>query len=369
MNAKFIVTSLLSLTVFFHGCTDKPADKEFQQEYIHSLIIKITDWQLRHPKHSLCDWTNGAFYAGVFAAWETTKSDDIYNALSDMGTQTNWQPCNTADYARANDLAICQTYVDLYRIDKRQEMIRPFIDTLDVFMERAYQPNGIWVMKWWWCDALFMEPPAIVKLGITLNNKAYLEYNDKLFKDCYDLLYDKEEHLFARDLEYVIKGDGKDKFEKNGKKIFWGRGNGWVLAGLARMLKELPADYPERLFYERLFQEMSAKLISIQQSDGLWRCSLLDPDSYPGGEVSSSGFFCYGLAWGINNGLLDKAVFLPAIEKAWIGLISCVDDEGRVGWVQPIGDNPMKNFSKDSWEVYGTGAFLLAAGEVIKINK
>jgi rhamnogalacturonyl hydrolase YesR len=113
---------------------------------------------------------------------------------------------------------------------------------------------------------------------------------------------------------------------------------------------------------------MMVKIASIQQADGLWRTSLLDPDSYPGGEVSGSSFFCYALAWGINHGLLDKATFLPTVKKAWIGLNDCVFEDGRLGWVQPIGDNPMKNFSKDSWEVYGTGAFLLAGSEVIKLK-
>lgn len=344
-------------------------DRYFEKSYIQPLMLKVAEWQLSHPKHSLCDWTNGAFYAGVFAVWETTHDDRVYQALLEMGEQARWQPCNTYAGDRANDLCICQTYVDLYRIEKKQEMIQPFIDTLNAFFSRPYPANGIKVQKWWWCDALFMEPPALVKLGVTLDNPEYLKYNDKHFKDCYNLLYDRKEHLFTRDLMYVIKGDQTDRREANGQNIFWSRGNGWVLAGLALILKELPANYPERPFYEELFMEMSAKLISIQQPDGLWRCSLLDPDSYPGGETSGSGFFCYGLAWGINSGLLDKKTYLPAVEKTWIALNGCVNEEGRVGWVQPIGDNPLKNFSKDSWEVYGTGAFLLAASEINQLKR
>jgi rhamnogalacturonyl hydrolase YesR len=85
--------------------------------------------------------------------------------------------------------------------------------------------------------------------------------------------------------------------------------------------------------------------------------------------VSGSGFFCYALAWGINNKLLDKATYLPVVEKCWIALNTCVNEEGRVGWVQPIGADPRRNFSEDSWEVYGTGAFLLAGSEVIKLKR
>ena len=114
---------------------------------------------------------------------------------------------------------------------------------------------------------------------------------------------------------------------------------------------------------------MSARLKDLQQADGLWRASLLDPDSYPGGEVSGSGFDCYAMAWGINHGILDRETYLPVVKKAWIGLNKCVQKDGHVGWVQPVGADPKKNFNADSWEVYGSGAFLLAGSEVIKLKK
>ena len=97
--------------------------------------------------------------------------------------------------------------------------------------------------------------------------------------------------------------------------------------------------------------------------------SLLDPDSYPGGEVSGTGFDCYAIAWGINNGILDKATYLPVVEKAWTGLNKCVGEDGHVGWVQPIGADPRKDFTAESWEVYGSGAYLLAGSEVIKLKR
>jgi rhamnogalacturonyl hydrolase YesR len=339
--------------------------KFFDRKYIESTMELVTKWQLAHPNHEPRDWTNGAFYAGVFAAWETTHSQSIYQAMIDMGNAVGWTPYRR--WYHADDIAICQMYVDLYRIEKRQEMIRPLIDTLDKFIANPYPTRGIEVIKWWWCDALFMAPPTLVKLGLTTDNEEYLRKNDEYYKECYDLLYNKDEHLFARDLSYVIKNDGKDRYEANGKNIFWSRGNGWVMGGLARILQELPLNYSKRPFYEQLYKEMAAKISSLQQADGLWRASLLDPDSYPGGEVSGSGFFCYALTWGINNGLLDRATYQPVVEKAWIALNGCLNKEGRVGWVQPIGADPRKNFNADSWEVYGTGAYLLAGSEIVKL--
>ena len=225
-------------------------------------------------------------------------------------------------------------------------------------------------VTWWWCDALFMGPPTFVKLGMTLNEKKYLEISDKLFKESYDLLYDKDEHLYARDNRYKwdVPEDGNFERRQTVKKVFWSRGNGWVMGGSGENAEGAPEDYTMRDFYIQNFKEMAEKIITLQQEDGLWRASLLDPGSYPGGEASGSGFYTYALAWGINNGILDKETWLPVVEKAWIGLNSLIQPDGRVGWVQPIGADPRKNFSAESYEVYGTGAYLLAASEIIKLD-
>jgi rhamnogalacturonyl hydrolase YesR len=140
------------------------------------------------------------------------------------------------------------------------------------------------------------------------------------------------------------------------------------MGGLVRILEELPYGYANRSFYEGLYKEMAGKIVSLQQADGLWRSSLLDPLSYPGGEGSGSGFYCYALAWGINHGLLDKGSYEAPVRKAWQALNMLVSPEGRVGWVQPIGADPRKNFNAESYEVYGAGAFLLAGSEVIKLK-
>lgn len=363
---KQILTVLMLLTTI---CLSAQSGEEpfFRKEYIKEVMNRTAEWQLLNPRHAPNDWTNGAFYAGLFAAWQTTQSPTLYKAMMDMGEDsTQWQPFHR--WYHADDITISQTYIDLYRIEKERKMIQPTIDTLKLFFQRPYpQKRSFEVIKWWWCDALFMAPPVLVKLGATLNDPSYFAHNDKYFRECYDLLYNKEEKLFARDVRFVTKNNDEDRYEANGERIFWSRGNGWVLGGLARILQELPAGYENRPFYETLFKEMSERIVSLQQEDGLWRVSLLDPDSYPGGETSGSGFFCYALAWGINHNLLDRDTYLPAVKKAWIGLNRCVNEEGRVGWVQPIGAAPRKSFSEKSWEVYGTGAFLLAGSEVIKL--
>jgi len=177
-----------------------------------------------------------------------------------------------------------------------------------------------------------------------------------------DFLYDKAEHLYFRDSNYF------DKREANGKKVFWSRGNGWVLAGIARVLPHLPKDHPERARFEKLFREMAQKILGCQQPDGLWRASLLDPGSYPLKETSGSGFFVFAFAWGVNNGLLDRVQFEPAVRRGWTALVNCVNSDGKLTHVQPVGADP-KNFDPESSDVFGVGAFLLAGSEVHQLTK
>lgn len=361
--ASLIIILCLSST----GFSQEGNEKIFKKRSIKKAMTQAALWQLDHPKHELDNWTNGAFYAGIMASYESFGQKKMMKAMLDMGEANAWKPGVLLHHA--DDHAICQTYIDLYRIKQDQKMIQPTIDTLDKMMATPYSTNGIREICWWWCDALFMAPPAFVKLGVTMKDDKYLRFNDKLFRETVDLLWNEEHSLFARDLKYVWGYLDEDRKEANGEPVFWSRGNGWVMGGIARVLKELPDNYPHRNMYIDIFRKMAKKIASIQQEDGLWRASLLDPGSYPGGEASGSGFYCYALAWGINNGILSSELYLPVVEKAWIGLNSLLTDEGYVGWVQPIGADPQKNFSPQSWEVYGTGAFLLAGSEVLKLKR
>ena len=340
----------------------------FKRKTIEARMLAVAKWQLANPKHELWDWTNGAFYAGVFAAYETTKSPELMAALMSMGKKNGWKPGPRFDHA--DDIAINQTYLDLYRLMKVKDakMIQPTIDVT----ERLKSETGIEVAKhgitWWWCDALFMAPPTLAKLSRITGDKSYLELNDRLFRETYDRLYNKEERLYARDASYLIDEKGEGKREANGKKVFWSRGNGWVAGGLARLLQELPKNHPKREFYLAQYREMMDRIASIQQTDGLWRSSLLDPDSFPGGEASGSGFHLYAMAWGINNGILSRSKYVPVVEKGWRTLNKFVYADGKLGWTQPIGADPRRNFGAESWEVYGAGAYLLAGSEVVKLK-
>jgi len=356
------------LFVLFVQSLQAQEHKLFDDGYIKSTMIKVADWQLNHSnKEAKNSWTNAAFYTGVVAAYETTGATFLLDSLMAIGERNQWLPGSRFDHA--DDIAITQTYIDLYRMKHNKKMIQASIDSIQKIKNTIGNEIKHHGIIWWWCDALFMAPPTFAKLSSTLHDPSYLILCDSFYKETYRLLFNKDEHLFARDATYLWDINGVGKKEANGKRIFWSRGNGWVIAGLARLLKEMPKNYSGRNFYISLFKEMAERLLLLQQNDGLWRSSLLDPDAYPGGEGSGSGFDCYALAWGINQKILEEKKFLPAIEKAWEGLNGLLTIDGKVGWVQPMGSDPRRNFNAESWESFGAGAFLLAGSEIIKIKK
>jgi unsaturated rhamnogalacturonyl hydrolase len=262
----------------------------------------------------------------------------------------------------ADDYCIGQMYSLLYTKYKDKKMIAAFTLLADSIVAKPHDEpldwkNKIQLREWAWCDALFMGPTALSYLSTATGDPKYLNTASKLWWKTTDYLYDNDEHLYFRDGSYL------QKKEKNGKKVFWSRGNGWVLGGLVRVLDNMPANHPDRKKFEGLYKDMEAKIVSLQQPDGSWHASLLDPESYPVKETSGTGFYCYSILWGLNHGLLDEKTYWPVAKKAWLALTESVHPDGMLGFVQRIGAAP-DSVDSNSTEVYGVGAFLLSGTQL-----
>jgi rhamnogalacturonyl hydrolase YesR len=207
--------------------------------------------------------------------------------------------------------------------------------------------------RWCWCDALFMGPPGWVALSQATGDPRYLAYADKEYRATTSLLLDGDQTLYYRDSSYF------GKVGAQGEKIFWSRGNGWVYASLARILTALPANSPSRAYYQDLFVKMSRRVVTLQKADGSWAPSLLDPRANTPPETSGTGFFTYGLAWGVHAGLLKDPSYRRAAERGWSLLIKAVQLDGKLGWVQQVGSQP-DAVGPDDTQPFGVGAFLLA---------
>ncbi len=338
---------------------------DLEPRAVLNVMTAVADWQLAHPStHEPWDWTQAAFYTGVMALAGVSDDPKYPGAMRAMGERNQWRPGLRPGHA--DDYAVIATYARLFEIDHDKRMLAPALALFAFLLTRPYDEplvwgNGIETREWAWCDALFMGPPSLAAVSAATGNRRYLDLANRLFWKTTDFLYDREEHLYFRDSRYF------NQREPNGKKVFWSRGNGWVLAGLARMLRDMPGDYPDRARYVALYREMAEKVMALQGEDGFWRSSLLDPSALPNPETSGTGFFTFALAWGVNHGLLDRARYEPGVRRAWAALVRAVHRDGMVGWVQRIGDKPGAT-SQETTEVYGVGAFLLAGSEVYRLK-
>ncbi|UXP33890.1 glycoside hydrolase family 88 protein [Reichenbachiella agarivorans] len=345
--------------------------QDVQPEEVKQVMKKVADWQIAHfrdtfsgrknPHHPL-DWTNGAFYVGL-TKWAGMADDDrYYNWLKNIGTEYEWELFKRIYHA--DDHIVGQMYIDLYRKYNDENMIKPTIDQFDFIMYHPAQTKFEWKSpfhqsRWNWCDALFMSPPVWAKIYNITGEQKYLDFMMTEFKASTDFLFDKNESLYYRDERYMSKVD-------NGTKVFWSRGNGWVFAGLVNVMNELNPESKEYKYFLKIYKAMAERLLQLQTPQGHWAMSLLGQEFYPTPETSGSSFYIYGFAWGINNGILDKSTYGPAVEKGWNAMVGYVTDEGMLGYVQPIGAAP-GNASPDKTEVYGAGAFLSAGAEVFKL--
>jgi unsaturated rhamnogalacturonyl hydrolase len=315
---------------------------------------KVADWELARAQPVFNQqWTFAALYDGFLAASKVTGDPRYHDAMVKMSERFDWKLLNQR-FPHADDMALGQTYMDLY-LEKRDAVREA--DTKAILDQLVVRQDDPAKLLWWWCDALFMAPPVLARMSLATGDVRYLNYMDKEWWETSASLYDSAEHLYFRDSRYFTQK------QANGQKIFWARGNGWVMGAFVKVLQVMPKDYPGRAKYIAQYKEMAERIASIQGKDGLWRSGLLDPDAYDLPEVSGSAFFTYSLAWGVNNGVLDRAKYEPVVKNAWAGMVKHIYADGRLGSIQPIDGQPGK-FKPSASYVYGVGGFLLAASEV-----
>lgn len=329
---------------------------------IDAAIAKVADWQLKRSEPYFDRiWTWSVLYSGFMAASDATGGPRYRDAMAEMSKRFEYALRNRLP--NADDQSVAQTYLELYLAQgkKDKSMIEPSRADLDAVIDLPTLKAGDPRLPWWWCDALFMAPPVWARMYAATGDHKYIDYLDRQWQRTSDLLYDKQEHLYARDESYLPKR------EANGRKIFWSRGEGWVLGGLVRTLQFLPRDDPQRPFYLNQLREMSDRVAGLQGPDGLWHAGLLDPEHYPQPEISGSALFVYGIAWGVNEGVLDATIYRPVLEKAWRGILQHIYSDGRLGDIQQTGPEPAYYRPSASY-TYGVGAFLLAGSELKRLS-
>jgi unsaturated rhamnogalacturonyl hydrolase len=338
-----------------------------------AVMKKVADYaQSRYPANSEAFWDDGVYHIGMMALYNVSNDDNILAYTETFGEYNSWILVRRGIGNNHNRLAAGQSWIEAYLAgsavaeidDTRREIAAQTSSSLKDVTYNA-SPKAYFSV-----DSQFMGLPAFAMLG-KLDNNSNSGYFDRMYELFYYNkttlgLYDTTAHLYYRDTSYIYPA----KQSPNGRKVFWSRGNGWALGALARVLQELPATDPDRAEYVMTFQQMSAALKAVQRSDGFWNMSLSDAGHYPGPETSGTALFVYGMAWGINNGLLDKTTYEPVVTKAWNAMVTtAVHPSGQLGYVQGVGKEPVPppQVTYTSSADFGVGVFLLAGSEVFKL--
>jgi rhamnogalacturonyl hydrolase YesR len=365
---------LAALAFFCGGGSLRAADgAPLAAEAVLSAMERVADWQLANPgAHSRTDWASAAGDAGFMALAGISGNPKYRDAMRAAGETNQWQLGGPGLY-NANNYCIGQTYAELFMLYRERAMIQPLRERFDAILATPPRepPPGPSLQEqqhgsgdnWSWCEALFMGPPAWMRLYAATDDERYMNFAVSNWWRSADYLFDKKNNLFFHDTGYIYKK------EANGAGVFGSRANGLAMAGLARVLQYLPMNHPGRPRFETMLKDMAKQILACQQPDGLWRVELLDPAAFPQKESGGSALLTYALAWGVNQGLLDKTPFQPAVEKAWAALNSCVDADGKLTHVQPAGEDgeAPKTFAETSTGIFGTGAYLLAGSEVYRL--
>lgn len=377
MNKTYSITFCILFILSFSACsTRKQVGITSDKKEVLEIINRVNShWQNTHAEPGRAFWDVAAYHTGNMEAYAVTKNE-AYRAYSEKWAEKNeWKGARSDnkaewkytygekdDFVLFGDWQICfQTYIDLYQLDAIKDERK--VARAKEVME--YEMSTLKHDYWWWVDGLYMVMPVMTKLYKLTGNRQYLEKLSEYFIYADSLMYDKDEKLYYRDAKYIYP---KHK-TGSGKKDFWARGDGWVFAGIAKVLADLPKDAPNRELFITRFKGLAEALKKAQQAEGHWTRSLLDPAQAPGYETSGTAFNTYAFLWGINNGYLSKKEYLPVITRSWNYLTKkALQTDGKVGYIQPIGERaiPGQVVDKNSTANFGVGAFLLASSEMYR---
>ena len=378
--------ALLLCMIALAGCSDQSALKPEKEDVLNALraandyfMAKWSDpstpipYPSRNKDYESNVWTRAYYYEGLMDLWKIDPQQRYLDYALEWGRKHEWKLRGRKDGSvtrNADNQCAGQTYLFLYEQDagKPEEYIVYIKNSIDSMMVTDK------IDDWSWIDAVQMSMPIFAQLGNVTGdtayyNRAYDMYMYTKLKHGDNGLYNPTDSLWWRD------GDFDPPYkEPNGEDCYWSRGNGWIVVAMARMLSLLPENESHRQEYENMLVTMCHALKKIQREDGFWNVSLHDPGNYGGKELTGTAMFAYGMAYGVNNGLLNAEEFTPVIYKAWNGMVrDCLHSNGFLGYVQGTGKEPKEaqpvTYDREpDFDDFGLGAFLMAGAEIYKMK-
>ncbi len=201
--------------------------------------------------------------------------------------------------------------LEIYLQTKEQKYLNVGQSLADKQWEKT-TPDGITAEARYWIDDMYMITAVEVQAYRATGDRKYI---------------DRAALTMAAYLDKLQQPNGLF-YHAPDSPFYWGRGNGWVAAGMAELLRSLPKNHPKRARILEGYKTMMASLLKYQGADGLWRQLIDHPDAWA--ETSSTGMFAFAMVSGVKQGWLDAKTYGPAARKAWLGLVKYLDDKDNV---------------------------------------
>jgi rhamnogalacturonyl hydrolase YesR len=316
-------------------------------------------------------WIKAAFYIGLERFASAMEDERLLGRVRQYTMDNGYDLGDRAWHG--DDQAVAAVYGAMALRDGNPRMMADSQREFDHIMAQNYtnslefvepqdgHTEGTCQRRWCWADAIFMAPPAWALASQVSGDPRYADYAARETRAVIEYLQDPATGLLFRDSRYF------NSRTEHGRPVFWSRGNGWVFAGLARFIEALPEDHPDRPLFVETFRTMAARLVTLQRDDGYWPTSLLDPELLTNPETSGTAFFGFGMAWGLNHGVLEGEQFVASRDRAWDAMRAATFSSGQLGWVQQIGKDPQST-TADSSQLYGVGGMLLFSAEMLTID-
>jgi len=357
-KTKVLVLLVLGVSCDVSGVERNSVPEIPETGEIREILRASTEYEIdRQPpiNEQGSSWRLCTFYVGALSAYRATRRDHYRELASQWAEANDWR--FRSDRRRHADFqCIGQVFLGLYFEERDDRKRRATQATMDEIIDDPRLGEEMWS----WADALFMAPPVWARLGTVTGKDVYFDFMSDRFWQASEPLFDPGHGLYYRDERFV------DRESAHGAPVFWSRGNGWVLAGIVRILQHLPENHSAHSRFVKRFRTMAAAVAPLQQDDGLWRTSLLDPREYPAPETSGTALFTYALAWGINEGYLSRKNYRGIVLRGWRGLSEAVSEEGRLGWVQEVGSRPGP-VKEEGTGAYAVGGLLMAGSEILRM--
>lgn len=367
---KLISIAFLTLCALTQVMAQNPKQQEIldvvrrtNDYFMHKYSDPTLDTYVNRVRTSNL-WTRAVYYEGLMALYEIDPQQRYADYTDRWADYHKWTARGSVNDTDADNQCCQQTYIDRYIQSGGKKDLSKVKENLD--HQIATGRNNYWT----WIDAIQMAMPLYAKYAKLTGERKYLDYAMSSYRWTRDTLaaglFNKKEGLWWRDKDYVPPYK-----ESDGQNCYWSRGNGWVYAALLRVMETLPKNDKVYKELKKDFILMSKALIKCQREDGFWNVSLVSPVTYGGPEMTGTALFLYGMAWGVNNGILPAKTYDEPMARAWKALASCVHDNGFIGYNQGTGKDPSAGqpvtfTSMPDFEDYGTGCFILGAVEYYK---